>query len=62
MKRLRVQHRRSRTSPTGKHAVSVGVRFGYWPCLGGPFVVVDLWTHRIDIWYGRPSYRPGATF
>lgn len=41
--------------------MSLGVRVGYWPCLRGPFVVLDLGTHRIDIWWGLPSYKPGAS-
>lgn len=59
-KRLRVQHRRSRVSATGKHAFSIGLRLGYWPCLGGPFVALDLGTHRLEAWYGRESYRKEA--
>lgn len=60
-KRVRAQHRRSRQSPQQRHAQSIGLRIGYWPCLGGPFVAIDLGSHRWDIWYGRVSYQPGAT-
>jgi hypothetical protein len=59
MKRIHIQHRRSRTTLRGVHAQSIGLRVGYWPCLGGPFVAVDLGSHRVEVWYGRQSYRQG---
>lgn len=55
-KSLHVQHRRSKRSPKQRHAQSFGVRVGYWPCLGGPFLAIDVASHRWDLWYGRPSY------
>jgi hypothetical protein len=57
MKKFRKRHRRSRTQQgTGRHAWTIGLRLGYWPCLKGPFVVVEIATHRFDFWYGLPSY------
>lgn len=56
MKRVRVQHARSRVDSRGRHAVGLGLRIGYWPCLGGPFVSITFASHRVDVWFGRPSY------
>jgi len=60
-KRLRFQVNHTALSPTGAPAVALGLRVGYWPCLGGPFVQLALATRRYDLWYGRPSYRGVAT-
>lgn len=56
-KAVRTQHRRSRSSLTVKHAQSIGLRIGYWPCLGGPFVVLYVGSHQLEAWYGLPTYR-----
>jgi hypothetical protein len=58
--RLHGQHRRSKQSPTGRHAQSLGIRVGYWPCLRAPFIALDLGSHRFDLWFGLPSYKPGG--
>lgn len=53
---FRYLHRRSKTAPgTQQHAVAFGLKFGYWPCHGGPFITIEFATHRIDMWYGTPS-------
>jgi hypothetical protein len=57
MKRLRVAHYLTRTSPTGKHAVGLGVSVGWWPCYRSPYVKLDVGRHKISVWYGGPSYR-----
>lgn len=54
--RPRIALRRSKSSPTGRHVQSLGVRFGYWPCLRAPFVSFDLGSWRLDVWYGLPGY------
>lgn len=59
-RRFRVQWRESRVSAAGKHAFSIGARFGYWPCLKAPFVAIDFGTRRLEIWHGLPSYRKEA--
>lgn len=56
--RFRALIRRNRFNPAnGRHAVSVGIRIGWWPCLHGPFVSLDVITHRVDLWFGLPSYK-----
>jgi hypothetical protein len=49
--------RRSRQSKTGRHAQSLGLRLGYWPCLGAPFIGVDVGSWRVEVWWGLPGYR-----
>jgi hypothetical protein len=44
--------RLTNTSAEGRHAFALGFRFGYWPCLGGPFVQLALGKHIVSIWYG----------
>jgi hypothetical protein len=44
-------------SVNGTPAFGLGLRFGYWPCLRGPFVTLGLGYVNIDIWFGLPSYR-----
>lgn len=57
-KRVRVQVCRTRQDVyTGRHSQALGVRVGFWPCLGGPFAQVAVGSVRVDVWYGRPSYR-----
>lgn len=56
--RLRFQHRRSATKPgTERHAQTIGLRVGYWPCLRAPFITIDFGSHRLDIWHGLPGYK-----
>jgi hypothetical protein len=52
-----VLHRRARQSPRGRYALSLGLTVGYYPCLRGPFVKVDLLSHKVTIWHGLPTYR-----
>jgi hypothetical protein len=58
-KRVRLEVVRTPQSIDGRHAVGVGARLGFWPCLGGPYVQVSLGTRRYELWYGRPSYLHG---
>ena len=44
-------------SPEGIPVWSVGLRFGYWPCLKGPFISIAFGKNSLDIWYGLPSYK-----
>ena len=60
MRRLRIQVRHSKKSPTGASVQSLGVRFGWWPCLRGPFFSIDLGSRRLDIWWGLESYSKEA--
>lgn len=54
---FRFLHRRSKTAPgTQRHAVAFGIKAGYWPCHKGPFITIEFATHRIDMWYGTPSF------
>lgn len=48
---------RFRAAITRKEAYMLGIKIGYWPCLKAPFVQWTMWQHRIDIWYGLPSYK-----
>lgn len=40
-----------------KKYVAFGVRLGYWPCLQAPFLQVNFWTWRAEVWYGYESYK-----
>ena len=53
---LNLLRRESATAPgTHRHAVSLGLRVGWWPCHGGPFVSAELGTRRYDAWWGTAS-------
>lgn len=41
----------------GRHAWSLGVKIGYWPCLHAPFLRLDVGTRIIEAWVGKPSYK-----
>lgn len=56
VKRLRIQVAPTARSSSGRHAYALGLRVGYWPCLGGPFIQMAIATKRLDLWFGRPSY------
>lgn len=58
MRRLRANVRRQRRREDGAHTIALGVRAGYWPCLGAPFFRVDLGPCIFEVWFGRPSYLP----
>lgn len=57
IKRLRYDVGRSRMSPKGQHAQSIGIAVGYWPCVGGPYVRVQLGSYTFDVWYGTAGFR-----
>lgn len=61
MKALRFAVRPGHTklSKTGEtlRVIAFGIRFGYWPCLQGPFIEIAFHTTRIELWYGLPSYK-----
>lgn len=56
-KRIHFEHNRTRQSPDGRHAQTLGLRIGYWPCLSGPYISVEIGSHRLDLWYGTASYK-----
>jgi hypothetical protein len=57
MRALRWRHKRSKTRPDDqRHAQTLGLRLGYWPCLRAPYVSVEVGSHRWDLWWGLPSY------
>lgn len=45
---------------TAKGYHSLGIGFGYWPCLKGVFLRIFILNRRIDIWYGLESYKNNA--
>jgi hypothetical protein len=55
-RRLRFAVLRTSKSPEGRHAWALGVRVGYWPCLRGPHITINIGTRRYYVWYGLPSY------
>lgn len=48
---------RQRANINGVHAQSFGLRFGWWPCLRGPFVRVHFFCWTLDLWWGFPTYK-----
>ena len=42
----------TQTSPDGRHALHLGIRFGYWPCLNAVFVQVAFWCWVFTVWHG----------
>lgn len=56
--RPRASLRKQKQHPTnGRHVQSLGLAFGYWPCLGNaPFVTLWFAHYRLDLWFGTPSY------
>lgn len=46
--RLRTNHERRAVS-------SYGFRFGYWPCVDGPFLQINLGTYYRSFWYGTEA-------
>lgn len=57
VKRLRCAVRRSRMSPKGHHAQNFGFAFGFWPCVGGPYLRVQLSSWTVEVWYGVAGYK-----
>jgi hypothetical protein len=55
--KLQIGHRRTRTSPRGRHAWGFGISIGYWPCYTSPYLKIDWFTHKVAVWYGAESYR-----
>lgn len=47
---------RSKQNGNGSHIISLGFRFGWFPCFKGPFVRFDFLSFQITAWYGWPSY------
>jgi hypothetical protein len=58
-RRLRVMIRPSTHGAAGR-AVGYGLKFGYWPCLRGPFVQIAIHRWVVEVWWGLPSYRYGG--
>ena len=52
MSKFRKQVRLSAKSRDGRHALSFGMRFGYWPCLKAPFVQLAVGPYLVDLWFG----------
>lgn len=44
--------RRLRTKSERRDVWSLGIRTGYWPCVGGPFVQVNIGTYYRSVWFG----------
>ena len=59
--RLRAALRNTARSEDGRSVIRLGVCVGYWPCLRAPFLQVGLGRVTLDIWFGMPSYKGGAT-
>lgn len=57
VKRLRVDARRSRVSLKGRHAQNFGLAFGYWPCVGGPYIRIQVSSFTLEVWYGIAGQR-----
>lgn len=57
MRTFHFQKRHTGLSPSGQPMWRLGLRIGYWPCLQGYFIEVDLGAHRYCWWYGTPSYK-----
>lgn len=53
--RLRWSWLPQKRAPKGAYW-SVGVSFGYWPCLRAPFVKIALVRWSLSVWFGLPSY------
>lgn len=50
------QVRRTKSDKQGR-VFAIGLRVGYWPCLGAPFLQVGIGYRTIELWYGLPSYK-----
>lgn len=35
----------------------IGIDFGFWPCLGGPYVRLAVGMIVIELWHGVGSYK-----
>lgn len=57
MKRLRFLARLNQTAPDGSVVICLGLRVGWWPCLGGPFIQLGVWKWRLELWYGKETYK-----
>lgn len=55
-KRLWIQWNRNKQSPKGKTAWGFGLRVGYWPCLGAPYLQLAVALWRLDLYWGRRGY------
>jgi len=55
MKRFRMLRGRFDASPDGRQSWGVGFRFGYWPCVQGPYLQVAYGVSRVSIWWGTPG-------
>jgi hypothetical protein len=42
-------------SPKGERSFGIGFRFGWWPCVGGPYVQVGYGFGRVSVWWGTES-------
>lgn len=59
MRKFRLGVRPSRSREDGARSFRVGLNFGYWPCLGGPFVQIYTGFWAIGLWWGTASYLTG---
>ncbi len=55
MRQFHYKHRLTNTGPHGQHAIALGLRAGYWPCLRAVFVQAAVGKHTISIWWGDPE-------
>ncbi len=50
--RPRASARRLKSSPDGRPQYALGLRLGYWPCVGGPYLQVALGPWSVSVWFG----------
>ena len=55
MRQLHWNIRRNASDARGRTSVGLGGRFGWWPCLDGPYLQVEVWKWNWSLWYGLPS-------
>jgi hypothetical protein len=55
MRKLRLLNAPFARSSEGRRSFGIGLRFGYWPCVNGPFIQVGYGFGRVSVWYGTES-------
>lgn len=53
--KLHWKKRLTNTNYNGEHAIAVGLRVGYWPCLHAPFIQTALGKWTVSLWWGDPE-------
>lgn len=49
--------RKLRTKSERREVWSLGVRFGYWPCVKGPFIQINFGHYYRSFWFGLPEQK-----